>query len=358
MGELIKVVKPDNDLLLCGLTAGHLLDHQIDQLDETLSSGDSSDSRKEGSGSDEAIVSAAVKPHMSSSIREESRSKNSAGGITWVAIGTNSSTSFSKKALDRDWVLIENIEETCRQNFAFRTRLERRYILSAVVSEVKKSVRDTKSSQIVKIRSNDAVKTGIIQVYHQQYYYQTGETLSKFIQCHYKRLLVNLPIGSSGSWVVNNENLQVYGHVIAEDPLGDLLVVPMRDVLNDIKETLGAKSVEIARLDDIETILEFTDLGPPKETCRCCFSTEHVSSECKGESIVDDIVEVLSRVRTPDRSLTKLNLDKLATAWSDEESAYWTGSTGAKNSRYRSEMSQKAQAIRSWRQSTQDWKAS
>ena len=51
--------------------------------------------------------------------------------------------------------------------------------------------------------------------------------------------------GDCGAWVVDAENYGVYGHVVAMDPFGDALVIPMKDILKDIKDTLEVLDVSI-----------------------------------------------------------------------------------------------------------------
>ncbi|KAH8193667.1 hypothetical protein TruAng_012164 [Truncatella angustata] len=51
--------------------------------------------------------------------------------------------------------------------------------------------------------------------------------------------------GDSGSWVVDRGNGQVYGHLVAVDSFGDGLVVPIRRVLEDIKQQTGAEHVQL-----------------------------------------------------------------------------------------------------------------
>lgn len=63
-----------------------------------------------------------------------------------------------------------------------------------------------------------------------------------------------LPAGSSGSWVVNPKTFEVYGHVVAENALGDIWVVPMCDILNDIREEEDAISVRLACTADISVL--------------------------------------------------------------------------------------------------------
>jgi hypothetical protein len=51
--------------------------------------------------------------------------------------------------------------------------------------------------------------------------------------------------GDSGSWVVHRAAPHLYGHVVATDALGDAYVLPAPDTFNNIRECLGAISVQL-----------------------------------------------------------------------------------------------------------------
>ncbi|KAI1856355.1 hypothetical protein JX265_011602 [Neoarthrinium moseri] len=83
-------------------------------------------------------------------------------------------------------------------------------------------------------------------------------------------LVVNLGLGKeivdgdSGSWVVNERTLEVYGHVIASDAFGGGYIMPMQDTLRDISKTLQARTVTVASLIDMASVaMEKMDLSIP-----------------------------------------------------------------------------------------------
>lgn len=49
--------------------------------------------------------------------------------------------------------------------------------------------------------------------------------------------------GISGSWIVREGKFstKVYGQVVAKDPFGDLYIVPMKQILNEIANVFGAE---------------------------------------------------------------------------------------------------------------------
>ncbi|KAK4188587.1 hypothetical protein QBC35DRAFT_495866 [Podospora australis] len=56
--------------------------------------------------------------------------------------------------------------------------------------------------------------------------------------------------GDSGSWVVDRETIELYGHLVATDHFNAGYVVPMCDILNDIKRHIGAVAVELPETPD------------------------------------------------------------------------------------------------------------
>jgi hypothetical protein len=72
----------------------------------------------------------------------------------------------------------------------------------------------------------------------------------------------DLPDGSSGSWVVDPFTGDVYGHIVANDPFGDVYVVPLADTFNEIRKAYGAKEVRIASELDLEST---GSSAPPRE---------------------------------------------------------------------------------------------
>lgn len=59
---------------------------------------------------------------------------------------------------------------------------------------------------------------------------------------------------------MNESTLEVIGHIVASDPLGDAYVIPLKDVFADIKARLGAKSVELASASWIRSVGVVSDL--------------------------------------------------------------------------------------------------
>lgn len=56
--------------------------------------------------------------------------------------------------------------------------------------------------------------------------------------------------GDFGAWVAHYAYQEVYGHVVATDIFGDAYVIPLVDTFDDIKECMGATSVELPSPED------------------------------------------------------------------------------------------------------------
>ena len=78
---------------------------------------------------------------------------------------------------------------------------------------------------------------------------------SSLTLCQSNRYLVLDP-GDCGSWVVDDQTYEVYGHVVASDALGEVYVVPLHATLRDITTRLAARSASLPTELDIYQSLE------------------------------------------------------------------------------------------------------
>ncbi|KAH6892496.1 hypothetical protein B0T10DRAFT_375476, partial [Thelonectria olida] len=60
--------------------------------------------------------------------------------------------------------------------------------------------------------------------------------------------------GDSGSWVVNERTLEVYGYVVAVDAFGGGYVIPLHEAFRNIVDSLGFLSVDLATVVDMATV--------------------------------------------------------------------------------------------------------
>ncbi|KAK4079068.1 hypothetical protein Trihar35433_173 [Trichoderma harzianum] len=72
-------------------------------------------------------------------------------------------------------------------------------------------------------------------------------------------------IGDSGSWVIDPLTYEVFGHVVATDMLGDVYVIPLQSIFDDIRTWHDAQSVNLPTPLDFETKLlsTSTEHQPP-----------------------------------------------------------------------------------------------
>jgi hypothetical protein len=57
--------------------------------------------------------------------------------------------------------------------------------------------------------------------------------------------------GESGSWIIDQKTLEVYGHLVASDALGYGYVIPLSETFKNILQQLGAVSVDLPSAFDI-----------------------------------------------------------------------------------------------------------
>jgi hypothetical protein len=152
--------------------------------------------------------------------------------------------------------------------------------------------------------------------------------------------ITGIPAGTSGTWVYtettkpasSNQSRSakasgpdhqagkittVYGQIIADDSLGDVYMVPLRDILNDIKDVLGARGARLpesntevdeilrgmrdttiddsqSQADDLASAqplmseAEATSGSPNRMWCTQCGSKEHGRNTCEVKNSAGD----------------------------------------------------------------------
>lgn len=146
----------------------------------------------------------------------------------------------------------------------------------------------------------------------------------------------------------------VYGQIIADDSLGDVYMVPLRDILNDIKDVLGARGARLpesntevdeilrgmrdttiddsqSQADDLASAqplmseAEATSGSPNRMFCTQCGSGEHKREICevKNSSSSDGVIleealtPVVTAPHTPNRTWTSVKGRKVVWYCSD-----------------------------------------
>ncbi|KAF1850914.1 uncharacterized protein K460DRAFT_328285 [Cucurbitaria berberidis CBS 394.84] len=221
MGGYIVVSESDGTLSIYGLTAGHLIaeaDHSwrgagAGSWDGSESSADDSESEQERSSPEKT------------SIREVRQHEEDP---TWMDIGRLSDYSFSRQARDRDWGLIEGIEaygfsddnaHDVNEKIELGTAGKERELLIGFNHEASHKCLLSKSP------------TMVILPHGHRFVWAHTLTLQSVVS----------PPGSPSS----DRTITVYGQIVADDVFGHVYMIPLRDILHDITQTM---QVAAARL--------------------------------------------------------------------------------------------------------------
>ncbi|KAK7931730.1 hypothetical protein PG985_002442 [Apiospora marii] len=89
--------------------------------------------------------------------------------------------------------------------------------------------------------------------------YSDAGSISETETDYSSNLLINVDIleivnGDSGSLVIDEKTLEVYGHVVAADDFGAGYIIPIKDTMNDIKRCLKATSVSLPSASDVNGV--------------------------------------------------------------------------------------------------------
>ncbi|KAI3316765.1 hypothetical protein HD806DRAFT_552014 [Xylariaceae sp. AK1471] len=135
--------------------------------------------------------------------------------------------------------------------------------------------------------------------------------------------------GDSGSWVIDATRFEIYGQLVATDMFGGGYVIPMTDILSDIKSQLGAQAVELPNFVDILHARTMADKARSSQN-------DNKHSMSNGESAVS-ILKALKNWEEPRMEDERLTTDTRrpgaalsCSSPASEDSGY--GSIGARSS--------------------------
>jgi hypothetical protein len=130
MGGIIKIVKSDNDIILCGLTTGHILE----ESDEVENYGDGSSTKEllslaevssdDESESDEEVLHPDTTVSWPNKLQNISLPTNIKIGTSWSRVGTVTGKGRPVEARNRDWALIEDISKPFQRTNMIQKRRE------------------------------------------------------------------------------------------------------------------------------------------------------------------------------------------------------------------------------------------
>ncbi|RYP64897.1 hypothetical protein DL770_009105 [Monosporascus sp. CRB-9-2] len=283
-GGIVKAVSKNGGFKLYGLTAGHVVEDTDDDLSiqsgtDTVAHSDDlsisdSESDSDTDGSVEEIpetledVELSDEPEKALAFQDDS-------SASWSSLELGNLGNISKESpqvsrgdgKDRKWISGENfdwalVEMTNYKPNRLRPRSRTKDEGShAVVSTSGDLVMPPPLSDyigikksVVVISGSEGPKKGHISALPSRLLLHPGR---KFVNSLVVNLEDNKRIvdGDSGSWVVNERTLQVYGHVVATDVFGGGYIMPLDETFRDIKNCLSVTSVELASVVDIASVM-------------------------------------------------------------------------------------------------------
>ncbi|OAL50942.1 hypothetical protein IQ07DRAFT_406834 [Pyrenochaeta sp. DS3sAY3a] len=256
MGGVLIVTHHDGTSSVYGLTAGHALVQ--DGMQRTM----------DGNGVDTEASRRESDPILSST----GRTSSIMNSVWWYEYGKIAEASYSATARSHDWALIKNLTRLVAPPTAetFSFDVDSREPVGPVEIGSKSSIR----GEISSLPSFALLPFGLdfIRVYT--------------ITVHDGQ---ELHSGASGSWVVSGQNgvfkaviaalkylisslrehveqkVRVLGHVVADDALGDIYMVPLTDILSDIAKELGAREVRLPNTREEMSSLLLQSLGTTRD---------------------------------------------------------------------------------------------
>ncbi|KAL9130277.1 MAG: hypothetical protein Q9217_001488 [Psora testacea] len=277
IGGVIKIEKHDASYMLYSMTAGHVLRPKAlesAKLDSTSLDEDEIVGQAIGGDEDESSdveefvleeedLDLEVLPGHSHEQQEHDfpRGEETAQSRDlWWTIGQISSSSDDDFSRDPglDWALV-----TFRDPFLYRPNLLSSPHNSTEAWKVQFNPKkeysinvDAGSRSVFLISGEGAPQRGSISTTMS---YLMVSPATKFLK-HYTLTMKNTSAirpGICGSWVVNEANHEILGHVVASDFMGDAYVVPIHDTFLNIKQVQGAKSVSLPTDLDIERWVKY-----------------------------------------------------------------------------------------------------
>ncbi|CAH0039592.1 unnamed protein product [Clonostachys solani] len=282
-GGVIKAAWPNGEVKLYGLTVGHVLLSDLGD-DLTLSTesdqarrsedwafefSDSDSEDESGDSTEEESDDEA----QSFSVMDELQLALVDASASWTALELGKIGSISKDspqyrpaATDTkygepeayyDWALIDMVSYKpnlirprklpygeVQEDGAFKSGNHE------LVMATSPSTSHGKRQSVVLVSGSEGLKRGSLSALPSRLLLGPGE---EFVDA----LILNLDSdkqildGDSGSWVVNESTLEVYGYVVAADAFGGGYIIPLVDAFRNITDTLRCQSVDLATTIDM-----------------------------------------------------------------------------------------------------------
>ncbi|KAH8672453.1 hypothetical protein BGZ61DRAFT_537085 [Ilyonectria robusta] len=271
-GGIIKVVQSDGDFQLYGLTASHgLVDWQpssvppnsdlaievldLDEETRWLIQLEQSDGMGDGMGDEICSEGEDNEPEYQRSLSgvDVDRASNSA----WSFVESQKLGNILHMLKDYtdwkdqylDWALFTLDPTFYRPNLFFSETQARKFQLTAVSG---KSLPKTGYRPVVIMgQPSQDCKSGSLSTMPTRVLLAPGKG---FVDVYTLSLDTgSVSSGDSGSWVIDPVRGKIYGHIIATDMLGEVYVIPLESIFEDIRRYYQANSVQISSLSDFVT---------------------------------------------------------------------------------------------------------
>uniref|UniRef100_A0A8H7NKV0 Nitrogen regulatory protein areA GATA-like domain-containing protein n=1 Tax=Bionectria ochroleuca TaxID=29856 RepID=A0A8H7NKV0_BIOOC len=280
-GGVIKATWSNGEVKLYGLTVGHvLLSDLADDLtvstesDQARCSDDWEFELSDSDSEDESVDMAEEEPEDEAEplcVMDELQLGLADGSASWTALDLGKIGSISKDfpqyqstAIDikygepqayYDWALIDMIN--CKPNLIRPRKLPHGQEDGAFKSGNHELVVATsppsshgERQSVVLVSGSEGLKRGSLSALPSRLLLGPGQ---EFVDA----LILNLDNdkqildGDSGSWVINESTLEVYGYVVAADAFGGGYIIPLVEAFSNITDTLRCQSVDLATTIDM-----------------------------------------------------------------------------------------------------------
>ncbi|KAK4691824.1 hypothetical protein P7C71_g5262, partial [Lecanoromycetidae sp. Uapishka_2] len=276
LGGVVKVLSSDATSKLYGMTAGHVVTEEPILEEEDLEPDKEDDSDDEEQGfQDEEELQLEVDIDLDEGLGVHGVGTEPTGSNSWQhtrqegpwpLIGHISAISDAATGPDLDWALIDfdNIAAQLLSNVftipGSDPRISRD--LQALACE---PMMDDPDRDVVLVSGSSGLKPGKVSTttsyLNMGHSKRSAETYNLSL---YQNLVLNP--GDCGSWVVDKETYEVYGHVVAVDALGEAYIVPLNATLRDMKRQLAAYSVSLPTKADVQQPYELRDASDTSRT--------------------------------------------------------------------------------------------
>ncbi|KAF3064579.1 hypothetical protein GL218_01954 [Daldinia childiae] len=255
-GGIIKIVTERGDIELLGMTAGHSLhewDHNVDayvsnitnneDIESSEDSDDSEDYEESGYESGDARDGVHSDPVLNLEYSKDSPWPCHDLLIAGQVVELPRADILPQPRKYYDWALFKT--KICKMN---RVPAD---ISVDILDVSQKRPGATGTRDVLVLSGSAGCKKGSLLGEPGRILLGDGE---QFVDAFMITLIYEPGIldGDSGSWVIDAESFEVYGQLVASDVLGGAYVIPMSDILGDIKRKFGAKSVELPNRADIQ----------------------------------------------------------------------------------------------------------